>query len=94
MSQPHPAQPGNAATGPPRGLPRLLGASQATAIVVGAIIGSGIFLVPREMMQDVGSSELVYLAWIVGGILKAAGNFPAPTESQPTRNKPGWIRRF
>ena len=37
-------------------LPRVLGASQATAIVVGTIIGSGIFLVPREMMQDVGSS--------------------------------------
>ncbi|MGA9669216.1 MAG: amino acid transporter, partial [Terracidiphilus sp.] len=42
-------------------LPRVLGASQATAIVVGTIIGSGIFLVPTEMMRDVGSSALVYL---------------------------------
>jgi APA family basic amino acid/polyamine antiporter len=54
-------------------LPRVLGASQATAIVVGTIIGSGIFLVPREMMQDVGSSSLVYLAWIVGGLLSLFG---------------------
>jgi APA family basic amino acid/polyamine antiporter len=54
-------------------LPRVLGASQATAIVVGTIIGSGIFLVPREMMQDVGSSSLVYLAWVVGGLLSLAG---------------------
>ena len=54
-------------------LPRVLGASQATAIVVGTIIGSGIFLVPREMMQDVGSSALVYLAWIVGGLLSLFG---------------------
>jgi basic amino acid/polyamine antiporter, APA family len=54
-------------------LPRVLGASQATAIVVGTIIGSGIFLVPREMMQDVGSSSLVYLAWIVGGLLSLTG---------------------
>lgn len=54
-------------------LPRVLGASQATAIVVGTIIGSGIFLVPREMMQDVGSSGLVYLAWIVGGLLSLFG---------------------
>ena len=51
----------------------MLGASQATAIVVGTIIGSGIFLVPREMMQDTGSSTLVYLAWIVGGLLSLFG---------------------
>jgi basic amino acid/polyamine antiporter, APA family len=54
-------------------LPRVLGASQATAIVVGTIIGSGIFLVPREMMLEVGSSSLVYLAWIVGGMLSLFG---------------------
>src|SRR5260370_20858583 len=57
----------------PADLPRVLGASQATAMVVGSIIGSGIFLVPREMMRDVGSSSLVYLAWIVGGLLSLAG---------------------
>jgi basic amino acid/polyamine antiporter, APA family len=54
-------------------LPRVLGASQATAIVVGTIIGSGIFLVPSEMMRDTGSSGLVYLAWIVGGLLSLFG---------------------
>jgi len=54
-------------------LPRVLGASHATAIVVGTIIGSGIFLVPAEMMQAVGSSGLVYLAWIVGGLLSLFG---------------------
>ena len=54
-------------------LPRVLGASQATAIVVGTIIGSGIFLVPREMMQDTGSSTLVYLAWIIGGLRSLFG---------------------
>ena len=52
---------------------RELGVSQASAIVVGTIIGSGIFLVPAEMMQAVGSAQLVYLAWIVGGILSMAG---------------------
>lgn len=56
-----------------RDLPRVLGPSQATAIVVGTIIGSGIFLVPREMMQDTGSSALVYLAWITGGLLSLFG---------------------
>lgn len=54
-------------------LARELGVSHASAIVVGTIIGSGIFLVPAEMMQAVGSARLVYLAWIVGGALSLAG---------------------
>src|ERR1700730_18594358 len=54
-------------------LPRVLNLSHATAIVVGTIIGSGIFLVPQEMMRAVGSSSLVYLAWIVGGLLSLFG---------------------
>ncbi|HWR35506.1 MAG TPA: amino acid permease [Clostridia bacterium] len=56
-----------------RELVRELGASHATAIVVGTIIGSGIFLVPAEMMQAVGSAKMVYLAWIVGGVLSLFG---------------------
>ena len=54
-------------------LQRVLGLSQSTAIVVGTIIGSGIFLVPQEMMRAVGSSPLVYLAWIAGGLLSLFG---------------------
>src|SRR6516225_8570359 len=57
----------------PADLPRVLGASQATAVVVGTIIGSGIFLVPTEMMRDTGSSALVYLAWVTGGLLSLFG---------------------
>lgn len=57
----------------PLGLLRELGASHAAAIVVGTIIGSGIFLVPAEMMQAVGSSAWVYLAWVVGGLLSFFG---------------------
>ncbi|MGH9616546.1 MAG: APC family permease, partial [Acidobacteriaceae bacterium] len=67
--------------GPPRdrdselvhALPRVLGPWQATAIVAGTIIGSGIFLVPREMMAAAGSSNLVYLAWISAGVLSLFG---------------------
>jgi basic amino acid/polyamine antiporter, APA family len=54
-------------------LARDLGVSHAAAVVVGTIIGSGIFLVPAEMMQAVGSSKLVYLAWLVGGLLSFFG---------------------
>src|SRR6202050_1817779 len=48
-------------------LSRDLGVSHASAVVVGTIIGSGIFLVPAEMMQAVGSAKLVYLGWLGGG---------------------------
>src|SRR5690349_10422554 len=59
-----------------RGVPQLvrgLNVWHATSIVAGTIIGSGIFLVPAEMMQSVGSASLVYLAWIVGGVLSFFG---------------------
>jgi APA family basic amino acid/polyamine antiporter len=51
----------------------VLGIWQATAIVVGTVIGGGIFLVPYEMMRAAGSGSLVYLAWIVGGLLTLFG---------------------
>src|SRR6202162_1844570 len=54
-------------------LGRDLGLSHAGAVVVGTIIGSGIFLVPSEMMQAVGSARVVYLAWVVGGLLSFFG---------------------
>lgn len=54
-------------------LARDLRLSHAGAVVVGTIIGSGIFLVPAEMMQAVGSARLVYLAWLVGGLLSFFG---------------------
>lgn len=43
-----------------RDLPRVLGASQATAIVVGTIIGSGIFLVPPAIFVACAGAVLVY----------------------------------
>ncbi|MFB3815826.1 MAG: APC family permease [Terriglobales bacterium] len=60
-------------TGAQRGLVRELRLAHAAAIVVGSIIGTGIFLVPSEMVRAVGSPKLVYLAWIVGGILSFFG---------------------
>ena len=55
------------------GLLRELGAGQAISIVIGVVIGSGIFLVPAEMMQAAGSAKLVFLAWIVGGVFSFCG---------------------
>ncbi|HXE90149.1 MAG TPA: amino acid permease [Terriglobales bacterium] len=54
-------------------LARDLSIRHAAALVVGIIIGSGIFLVPKEMMQAVGSVEIVLLAWLTGGVLSFFG---------------------
>ena len=54
-------------------LTRELGLSTSLSVVVGTVIGSGIFLVPAEMMQAAGSAKLVYLAWLVGGLLSFFG---------------------
>ena len=54
-------------------LKRDLGLWSAVAIVVGTVIGSGIFIVPQTMVQLVGSPSLVFVVWIVGGLLSLAG---------------------
>src|SRR5580704_14831045 len=54
-------------------LKRDLGKWPAMSIVVGTVIGSGIFLVPKTMIQRVGSVEWVFVIWVVGGLLSLAG---------------------
>ena len=54
-------------------LPRAIGMLGSTAIVVGTIIGSGIFLVPHDIAQHVGSARSLFLVWIVGALLSLAG---------------------
>ncbi|MGH9580796.1 MAG: amino acid permease, partial [Terriglobales bacterium] len=67
-------------------LARDLTTGHASAIVVGVIIGSGIFLVPKEMMAAVGSVHWVFLAWVVGGLLSFFG---AVTYAELGALKPG-----
>src|SRR5882724_1958841 len=54
-------------------LRRDLGLAAAMSLVVGTVIGSGIFRVPQTMVQDVGTVPLVFLVWVVGGALSLAG---------------------
>jgi APA family basic amino acid/polyamine antiporter len=54
-------------------LRRDLGLWGAVSIVIGTVIGSGIFLVPRTMIQNVGTPGLVFSVWVVGGLLSLAG---------------------
>ncbi len=54
-------------------LVRGLGAWAAMAIVVGTMIGTGIFLKPSEMAAQGRSVAVVFAAWVVGGVLSLFG---------------------
>ena len=54
-------------------LVRGLGPWAAASIVVGTMVGTGIFLVPSSMATSAQSIGLVFLAWILGGALSLCG---------------------
>jgi basic amino acid/polyamine antiporter, APA family len=54
-------------------LVRGLGAWSSMAIVVGTMIGTGIFLKPAEMAREGRSVSIVFAAWVVGAILTLFG---------------------
>src|SRR4026208_1906400 len=51
---------------------RGLGLYDATMVVVGSIIGSGIFIVPADMARQLGSPGWLLVAWVVTGVLTIA----------------------
>ena len=49
-------------------LKRQLGLHTATALVVGEVIGVGIFLTPAGMAKSLGSPALVLVVWLLIGL--------------------------
>jgi APA family basic amino acid/polyamine antiporter len=62
-----------AAAGTPPALVRRLGLFDATMLVMGGIIGSGIFVNPAEVARHVGSPGLIVGAWLIGGVIALIG---------------------
>ena len=58
---------------PAAGLVRGLGLAASTSVVVGTVIGTGIFLKTRVMMCNVETPWLVLAAWLAAGVLSLAG---------------------
>lgn len=54
-------------------LDRAIGLGGATMLVIGSVIGTGIFLTTGIMMQELPSPTLVLVAWAAGGLLAMAG---------------------
>lgn len=55
------------------GLKRVIGLPQATALVVGTIIGASIFVQPSEITGKVPSILGVFLVWLVSGVMTIFG---------------------
>ncbi|MGA9354997.1 MAG: amino acid permease [Terriglobales bacterium] len=57
----------------PPGLVRALGPAAASSIVLGTMIGTGIFLKPSEVASDARSGGWALAAWVVGGVVSLLG---------------------
>jgi APA family basic amino acid/polyamine antiporter len=57
----------------PGGLVRVLGPRIATAVVVGNVIGSGIFLKPGNIAGEAGQFGVIISVWLFGGLLCILG---------------------
>jgi APA family basic amino acid/polyamine antiporter len=58
-----------------KGLVRRLGVFDATMLVMGGIIGSGIFVTPAEVARHVDTPVLIVGVWILGGVIALAASF-------------------
>lgn len=54
-------------------LKRVLGTWTAVSLVVGSVIGSGIFAKPGTIAQQLGDCRLIFAVWILGGVLCILG---------------------
>ncbi|CAM9257969.1 unnamed protein product, partial [Lampetra fluviatilis] len=55
------------------GLKKEIGLLSACGIIIGNIIGSGIFVSPKGVMENAGSVGVALLVWIITGVITAIG---------------------
>ena len=77
-------------TAEPGGLERGLGQLDATMIVVGSMIGSGIFITSAESARLVGAPGWLLMAWVLAGLLTITGALCCAelAAMMPTRRRP------
>lgn len=56
-----------------RGLKKELGFIASISIVVGMVIGSGVFFKPTAVFGTTGAPGLGILAWVIAGVITLAG---------------------
>src|SRR4030095_697593 len=65
--------PGASATALDTEFKRGLGLYDSTMVVVGSMIGSGIFIVSADMGRSIGSAGWLLVAWVIAGVLTVVG---------------------
>src|ERR1700735_4068305 len=60
---------GEKADSPATGFQRRLGPFDATMLVAGSMIGSGIFIVSADITRDVGSAGGLLVVWLITGFM-------------------------
>jgi APA family basic amino acid/polyamine antiporter len=73
MAQPEPQVSAGVAAGQQPGLVKGLGLFDSTMIVVGSMIGSGIFIVSADIAHQVQSPGLLLLVWLASGVMTMIG---------------------
>ena len=63
----------NAPTTASREFKQGLGLLDSTMIVIGSMIGSGIFIVSADIARNVGSPGMLLVVWLVTGIITVIG---------------------
>ena len=53
---------------------RALGPGMAIAVVVGNVIGSGIYVKPGRIAYDAGDFRVILAAWVIGGLICLMGS--------------------
>jgi len=59
----------------PQDFRKILGRWDSVAIIIAIVIGVGIFRVPAEVSKYLSSPSLIFLAWLLGGIISLLGTF-------------------
>jgi APA family basic amino acid/polyamine antiporter len=54
-------------------LQKTIGLWSATSLVIGSIIGAGIFMRPATMAGQLGSPTLMLAVWVIGGVISLFG---------------------
>lgn len=66
-------QPDSTPAAPSEPLPRLLGPFDAVTVVLGGVIGSGVFLKPATVARQLDSLGLILTVWVVVGLITLCG---------------------
>jgi APA family basic amino acid/polyamine antiporter len=67
------------------GFKRGLGLFDSVMVVVGIMVGSGIFIVSAEMSRQIGSAGWLLVAWGITGVLTVAGSLSYGELAAPAR---------